>query len=415
VSTDRETSRRAWLVVVSLFFTLFFIFGSGYNTAGVFFTPVIKSFGWSRARMSTLQTALALAAGVSIPLIGWLLDRVEARLMMAAGAAMAGCGFITASLAHSYPVMIAAYLLIGLGIGAATLLPCSMVIANWFGARRGLAMGLAMSGTSAGGMVMTLVSDRAIRLAGWRFGYLLLAAPAFVIVIPMVLLLVRTRPPAIARVTFAEAASALPGLEVGEAVAGRSFWLMALGVLCFSFSVSGTNLHAVPYLIGIGYAPARAALVLSLVLACGAMGKLLIGWIADRIGGRLALAATLFGMALGIAMLTGARDRLPLVGFVAVFGLTVGAPLALIPLVAADSLGLKRFGTLYGLVGVFHTLGAAVGPVIAGRIFDVTGSYAFAFETFVVLLLLGSAAVMGCVPLPAAEPASAAVAARVQV
>jgi MFS family permease len=186
-------------------------------------------------------------------------------------------------------------------------------------------------------------------------------------------------------------------------------------VLCFSFSVSGTNLHAVPYLIGIGYAPARAALVLSLVLACGAMGKLLIGWIADRIGGRLALAATLFGMALGIAMLTGARDRLPLVGFVAVFGLTVGAPLALIPLVAADSLGLKRFGTLYGLVGVFHTLGAAVGPVIAGRIFDVTGSYAFAFETFVVLLLLGSAAVMGCVPLPAAEPASAAVAARVQV
>src|SRR5262245_62399428 len=86
--TERETSRRQCLVVAALFFTLFFIFGSGYNTAGVFFTPVIKSFGWSRARMSTLQTALALAAGVSIPLIGWLLDRIEARVMMAAGAAM---------------------------------------------------------------------------------------------------------------------------------------------------------------------------------------------------------------------------------------------------------------------------------------------------------------------------------------
>jgi MFS family permease len=187
---------------------------------------------------------------------------------------------------------------------------------------------------------------------------------------------------------------------------------MALGVLCFSFSVSGTNLHAVPYLIGIGHPPARAALVLSLVLACGAMGKLLIGSIADRIGGRLALAATLFGMALGIAMLTGARYPLPLLGFVAVFGLTVGAPLALIPLVAAESLGLKRFGTLYGLVGVFHTLGAAVGPVAAGRIFDVTGSYSFAFETFVVLLVVGSTAILGCAPLPAAQPQAPPFAAR---
>src|SRR5260370_11244179 len=285
MNTDAEKSRRAWLVVASLFFILFFILGSGYTTAGVFFTPVIKTFGWSRARMSTLQTALALAAGVSIPLIGWLLDRIEARITMAAGAAMAGCGFIAASLAHSYPVMIAAYLLIGLGIGAATLLPCSMVIANWFGARRGLAMGLAMAGTSAGGMVMTLVSDRAIRFAGWRFGYLVLAAPAFVIVIPLVLLLVRTRPERGEGLTGAEAAGALAGLEVGEAVAGRSFWLMALGVLCFSFSVSGTNLHAVPYLIGIGYAPARAAVVLSSVLAFRGLGKLVIGAIASRIGG----------------------------------------------------------------------------------------------------------------------------------
>jgi sugar phosphate permease len=101
-----------------------------------------------------------------------------------------------------------------------------------------------------------------------------------------------------------------------------------------------------------------------------------------------------------------------LAGFVAVFGLTVGAPLALIPLVAAESLGLKRFGTLYGLIGVFHTLGAAVGPVAAGRIFDVKGSYLFAFESFIALLLIGSAAILGCIPLPAQESAAAPVAAR---
>jgi MFS transporter, OFA family, oxalate/formate antiporter len=308
--------------------------------------------------------------------------------------------------------MLAAYLLIGLGIGAATLLPCSLVIANWFGAQRGIAMGLTMAGTSAGGMVMTLVSDRAIRFAGWRFGYFLLAIPAFVIVIPMVLLLVRTRPERGDGLSVAEAATALPGLEVRAAVSGRSFWLTSMAVLCFSLSVSGTNLHAVPYLIGIGYAPAPAALVLSLVLAFGAAGKLLIGWIADKIGARVALSVNLFGMALGIAMLTGASHRLPLIGFVVVFGLTVGAPLALIPLVAAETLGLKRFGTLFGLVGVFHTLGAAIGPVATGRIFDLNGSYWLAFESFVVLLLIGSAAIVGCVPLAAEESATSPLPAR---
>src|SRR5271155_2531808 len=202
---EREMSRRAWLIVISLFFTLFFIFGSGYNTAGVFFTPVIKTFGWSRARLSTLQMALALAAGVSIPLVGWVLDRVEARFVMTAGAVMAGCGFITASLAHSYEAMIAAYLLIGLGIGAATLLPCSLVIANWFGARRGLAMGLAFAGTSLGGAAMTMVGNFAIARGGWRAGYIALAVPMFVVVIPLVIIVVRTRPPQAEGVSAAQA------------------------------------------------------------------------------------------------------------------------------------------------------------------------------------------------------------------
>jgi MFS family permease len=251
--------------------------------------------------------------------------------------------------------------------------------------------------------VMTLVSDRAINYAGWRFGYLVLAAPALIIVIPMVLLLVRTRPERGERQTVAQAATALPGLEVGAAIAGRSFWLMSLGVLCFAVAVSGANLHTVPYLIGIGYGPERAAFVLSVLLAFGGAGKLVMGWIADRIGGRRALSVNLLGMAVGIGMLMAARHQVALILFVAVYGFTVGAPLALIPVVMAESLGLKRFGSLFGLLGIFHTTGAAVGPLIAGRIFDLSGSYHSAFELFVVLLTVGGAAVLGCAPLPAEQ------------
>jgi len=412
MSIKRETSRRAGLVVMALFVTLFFIWGSGYNTAGVFFTPVIRTFGWSRARLSTMQTALAVAAGASAPFIGWILDRLGAQFVIAAGAITAGAGFALASQADSYGVMVAAYLLIGVGIGAATLLPCSMVIANWYGARRGLAMGLTMTGTSLGGMVMTLISDRAIHRFDWRAGYLILAVPVLLIVVPIVLLLVRTRPERGDGFSVAQAASALPGMDVGAALSSRSFWMLAAATLCFGIAVSGTNLHSVPYLIGIGYAPSRAAFALSVLLAFGGLGKLVIGSIADRIGARAALAASLMGMAAGISLLTGARYHLPLIAFVMIYGFSFGAPLALLPLAMAESMGLKRFGSLYGLIGVFHTAGSASGPLIAGRIFDLRGSYSYAFESFVLLLIIGSAAAMACTPLPAGQSHAESAAAR---
>jgi len=400
----KEAASRRWLVAAALFVTLFFIFGSGYNTAGVFFTPVIRSFGWSRARLSTMQTVLAIAAGVSAPLIGWVLDRIEARFVMAAGAVMAGSGFIAAGAAHSYGAMVAAYVLIGLGVGTATLLPCSMVVANWFGQNRGLAMGLTMAGTSAGGMAMTLLSDRIMHLAGWRAGYVMLAAPVLLIVVPMILLVVRTRPDHGDPSSVAQAAARLPGMETGAALSSRSFWMLAVATLCFAVAVSGTNLHAVPYLVGIGYAPGRAAFALSVMLASGGVGKLALGWIADRIGARKALSGALLGMALGISLLTAARHRVPLIGFVAIYGLSFGGPLALLPLVAAESMGLKRFSFLYGLIGVFHTVGSASGPLIAGRAFDLTASYAYAFAAFIVLLIIGSAAASKCTPLPVEQP-----------
>src|SRR5438445_11372835 len=101
-----KQERQSWFVVASLFVTLFLIFGSGYNTAGVFFAPLLKHFGWTRARVSILQTALALSAGFSVPLIGWLLDRIEARIVMATGAAAAGIGFLLASSANSFGLMV---------------------------------------------------------------------------------------------------------------------------------------------------------------------------------------------------------------------------------------------------------------------------------------------------------------------
>jgi MFS family permease len=128
-----------------------------------------------------------------------------------------------------------------------------------------------------------------------------------------------------------------------------------------------------------------------------------MGALADRIGGRRALVVDFVLCAGGMTCLLFAGNTLGAAGFVAAYGLAVGAPLTLIPMVLAESLGLRRFGSISGLTGLFNILGAATGPVVTGRFFDASGSYVTPFGVFIVALLLGAAVASGCVPFEAAE------------
>ncbi len=407
--TKRE--RQGWIIVASLFATLLLIFGSGYNTAGVFVTPLIKEFGWKRAKVSFLQSMLAAAAGFSGPLVGWLLDRVEARRVMVFGAAMAGAAWILASRANSYPVLVVAYLIMGIGLAASTLLPASLIIANWFGARRGIAMGMTFAGTSFGGAVMTVVASRAIAWGGsWRAGYMTLAIPMIAVVIPLVFLVIRTRPEEAGeeKISVAQRAGALPGFELSEAIRTRSFWMLCAAQFLYATLAAGVGLHFIPYMIGLGYRAEFAAGMMSVVFLFTTAGKLGMGFAADRVSARIALTVNFIGAAIGMILIFGARNPMVLYPFVAMFGLTLGAPLVLIPLLTADCLGLKRFGSIAGLAGVFNTIGAFIGPLMLGEIFDRTGSYSGAFEICIVLCLLGAGATLSCLPYEAEQARSRA-------
>jgi MFS family permease len=256
--TQRE--RQGWIIVASLFVTLVFVFGSGYNTGGLFFPHLLKHFGWSRTQLSTLQGfALPISAGLCAPLIGWLLDRVEARIVMVAGTVMTGVSFLIASRVDSFGPLFGAYVLLGVGIGASTLLPCSLVIANWFGARRGLAMGITFAGTSLGGAAMTMVGNFAIVRGGWRAGYVALAIPMFLVVVPLIIFVVKTRPPQAEGVSVAQASDALPGFELREAFRCRSFWMISAASFFFAAVAAGAGLHLITYLTELGYSPSFAA------------------------------------------------------------------------------------------------------------------------------------------------------------
>ena len=172
-----QQERAGWKIVASLFVVLFVVWGGGINTGAVFFPALLKHFGWTRAHLATLGSAGALAAGLVGPLVGGLVDRFEARRVMMGGAALTALAFVFASRVNSYFPLLIANLVIAVGVTAATIIPCSLIVSNWFGARRGFALGVTFAGTSIGGMGMTMVSNYAIARGGWRTGYVTVAVP----------------------------------------------------------------------------------------------------------------------------------------------------------------------------------------------------------------------------------------------
>jgi nitrate/nitrite transporter NarK len=270
------------------------------------------------------------------------------------------------------------------------------VIANWFGARRGLAMGLTFAGTSLGGAAMTMVGNVAIAHGGWRAGYVTLAIPMFVIVIPLTIVVVRTRPPQAEGVSVAQASDALPGFEMREAIRTRSFWMISAAQFFFAAVAAGAGLHLITYLTELGYTPTFAASMMSLIFVFAAFGKLGMGLFADRVSARIALTANFLAASVAMLLIFGAGRTAVLIPFALIFGLSLGAPLVLVPMLVAESLGLKRFGSIGGIAGIFNTIGAFVGPVGAGKIYDLSGSYTSAFEAFVVMCLVGAAVTYSC-------------------
>ncbi len=415
--TSRE--RQGWLIAGSLFFALFLLWGSGYNTAALFIAPLHNQFGWDRTRVSLLFAVLALASGVSSPLAGRLLERVEARTIIVAGAILAGLGLVAASRANSFGPILVGYTMLGLGLGFSTFVPTALVISNWFGERRGIALGIVMGGQSLGGMVMAPLVSYAIARGGWRAGELVLAVPMFVVVTPLVLVLVRSHPPEDSAEDSAEDPAEdpaeapvetaalppghdlfadVPGVEVAQALRTRSFWMIVLAQFLYPLAAAGAFVHMVAYLSGIGYSDTVAALALSLVMLFATFGQPLMGVVADRIGGRRSLALAFGMLAVSLVLLLAATQTAVLVLFVVIFGLIVAGSIVLTPLVVAESLGVKRYGSLMGLVGFPFTLGLACGPLAAGAIYDLTTSYARAFELCAAISIAGVVISLMCVP-----------------
>ncbi|MBV8055637.1 MAG: MFS transporter [Deltaproteobacteria bacterium] len=402
-----EQAKMARRIAGALFVTLFLLWGSGYNTFGVFFTPLLKEFHGTHASISLCATAIVLFTGAAAPVAGWLIKVVDVRLVMGAGATLAGVSLLGISRASSFNHLLGWYVLLGVGLGGSTMVPASLILTNWFTERRGTVLGVATAGMELGGVIMTLLSARLISTNGWRTAYVVLALPIFLIVLPLIIMVIKGRPEtfgaeAIEGATGPAGSSDLliapeDGLEVREAFRKRSFWLLGLALFCFGFGVAGALIHLVPLMLKARYSAASAALALSSVHALITVGKPTMGAVGDFIGARKVLAGAFAICALGIVLM-GDAGRAPILALgIFFYAFMLATPIALVPVILLEIAGPRSLGTLFGLLFFVQTVGAAIGPIIVGWVFDIIGSYIAGYTLSAAILFGAAVSIMGCV------------------
>ncbi|HLH76150.1 MAG TPA: MFS transporter [Candidatus Binataceae bacterium] len=396
--------QRQWLVVATLLVAVFVVFGGGFYTGGVFVLPLASYFHTTRARVSTLFAISGLTSAISSYFVGWLLDRFTIKWIMASCLGLCGLSMLFLSRAQDFSHLLVGYALLGTGLIAGTNLCAAFTISRSFQQARGKLLGLIFAGESAGGMVMTLIAAHVLvhygHHQGWRVAYVALALPMLLVAVPIVLLCMRDLP-VVNTAGRAQPQTAPPGLELAQALRTRSFWYLATAWFCSAFGFSAEIAHVIPSLVAGGFATAVAASFWSLALACKAAGQLGLGAIADWIGARVTWGACFIAGAIAILVLGAASPSHPIsvLVYVLLGGPALGGTIVLAPVVQAYSLGVKRFGSIHGLLLVLSQIGFMVGPVITGWIFDLTHSYREGFAIIATLFALAAMAIFRCAPL----------------
>lgn len=403
--------RKQWLAIATLLVAVCIVFGGGFYTGGVFVLPLAGYVHSTRARISTLFAVSGLTSAISSYFVGGLLDRFRVKWIMASCLALCGLSMLFLSRAQDFHHLLAGYALLGVGMIAGTNLCAAFVISRSFAQARGKLLGLIFAGESAGGMVMTLVAAHVLahygRHQGWRAAYVALALPMLLIAVPMVLLCMRDLPVVGSAPSATQSQTAPPGLELAQALRTRSFWYLAAAWFCSAFGFSAEIAHVIPSLVAGGFAAAVAASFWSLTLACKAAGQLGLGAIADWIGAPVTWMVCFLCGSVAILILSTASPAHPLavLAYVVLGGPALGGTIVLAPVVQAYSLGVKRFGSIHGLLLVLSQTGFMVGPVVTGFIFDLTRSYRVGFAIISALFALAGIAVFHCAPLSSLMPA----------
>lgn len=387
---SEKLSKGQFQVAATGFLSLFSLVGIMFYGLPFFYDFWVTDFGWSRA---TVTSGNALAKIIIGPIFGfiagWIIDRFGPRRLMLFGIVMGGIALIGLSMMTSLWQLYLFYMFNALGYMCGGPLPNQVLISRWFDKARGKAMGIAYLGIGVGGMLVPQVARWLNMKFGWHEALMILGILMIAIAFPMAWF-VKENPEGVSQHTKQEETKT----PFRNILKSWPFYLLVIGSMCSIGAVAGTSQNLKLFFsIDLKYSQEQAANVMSIVLGASIIGRLLMGWLADRMQKKYVMILIYSLVALSIPLLYFALTPGVIYVFAFIFGVALGGDYMIIPLMAAELFGVKVMGRVMGLVITADGLAEAFAPMLAARLRDTSGSYANGFAALIILAVIGTISV----------------------
>jgi len=400
---NEQKSNYHWIMVAACFLLLAVSIGIVVNCFNPLSVALVNKFG-SASSVQTIFTIAALTNLIGSALVGKVFSKASMRIAMPIYAILLSGGIYMWSTCESLNMFYIVAIFVGFGASGVAVVPCGHLINNWFEEKKGLATGIAFTGSVVGGAALVQMTQYLLNSYDLQTAYTALAIVAAAISIPTTLFVVREHPkdkgliPYGAKDKGGEQLS-LKGISLKQFIKTGSFWLLALGVFLVTFvNIGLQNNISICLTQTKGLSGSEAANIITIMFVIGIFAKLLLGAIYDKKGIAFGIIYCIIAYVVSAGVLIYTKDLTMAIVFAVLFTLVNAMTTVAPPYVTARIVGVKNYATIFGIMNLFYGIGLVTGPVVAAKIYDSTGSYDNAW-----MLFAGLAVVLGLAMIFAAK------------
>ncbi len=401
-----------WWIVVASFLIALYLGGAVFYGFTAFFEPIVDEMGWSYTQLSLAASLRGLEMGLLSPIVGILADRWGPRKLIFGGVLVTAASLLLLSSTTSLIMFYVSFILLAIGVSACTVTVLLTAVANWFRRKMGIASGIAICGFGFSGLMIPVIV-RLIEVYDWRTALNILALGMIVLVLPLSFVF-RHRPEQYGyfpdgqkQDTTAHFTDSSPSqspeveLRVKQALKNGAFWRIVLARMYHMTTMMAIITHVMPYLSSISISRATSSLVATAIPLMSIIGRLSFGWFGDKFSKRSVAATSFVMMSCGLFCFAYASNTglWLLVPFLVLLGIGYGGTNAILPALGREYFGRTNFGSIYGLMEGIGTIGAVIGPTLAGWAYDSLGSYQIVWFLLAGLAVVAIASVLTITPV----------------
>jgi MFS family permease len=400
-----EEWKRSWTLVLACVGGIALSSISVYSM-GAFVLPIEKEFGWSRTQITAgLTIGMGLGACLA-PFVGVVIDWLGPRRVAVPGTILFACSIALLSLATSTHTWWALWIFVGLCGLLIKPTVWTASISSMFDKSRGLALAVALCGTSVASGLSGLIATYYIGAFGWRTAYVLLSATFAIVVVPLIFFFFRGAADhgrsAASRTRLAS--ENMPGLTLEQGFRTLAFYKIAIAALAITAAAVSMSLMMIPILTSMDFSAGSAARIAALIGVASVIGRIMTGSLLDRFSGRVVGGISCMMPVFTCCLFLAFPGSTPAaIAAVLILGLCLGSELDATAYLASRYVGLKRFGTFYGIVASAMGISTALGPLMLNIIYDADKSYVLAFWVLIPIAAIASTMLFTLPPYPKFE------------